>query len=218
MQWTPDLAYEEVPTELISKQIRRLRNKEISMVKVLWSNHFTSEATWEVEEEMQKRYPTLAELIPDHARVMGDGLYRDVYIFFKVHPNIKDSERYKLCKTVYNQKLSQDTCNHAAQNERLRNAMNGSNSPNQFFFGSTNGKFPQRSGSVGSGTGSGFISPKDSYACVRRENRELKLEVARMRMRLIDLEKDHVSMKQELCLDHEEEMPQISMSKKGKSV
>ncbi|KAL5218095.1 hypothetical protein ABZP36_018779 [Zizania latifolia] len=44
----------------------------------------------------------------------------------------------------------------------------------------------------------GAMSPRDNYASVRRENRELKLEVARMRMRLTDLEKDHVSMKREL--------------------
>lgn len=46
--------------------------------------------------------------------------------------------------------------------------------------------------------GSGAISPRDNYASVRRENRELKLEVARMRMRLTDLEKDHISIRQEL--------------------
>ncbi|XP_047329133.1 BTB/POZ domain-containing protein At1g03010-like isoform X2 [Impatiens glandulifera] len=161
------------------------------------------------------KFTALAELLPDHARVVGDGLYRAVDIFLKVHPNIKDSERYRLCKTIDSQKLSQEACSHAAQNERLpvqmavqvlyfeqirlRNAMNGSSSHNQFFFGSTNGQFPQRSGS---GAGSGCISPKDNYACVRRENRELKLEVARMRMRLTDLEKDHVSMKQELVKTH----------------
>lgn len=71
--------------------------------------------------------------------------------------------------------------------------MNGGH--NQFFFGSMNDQFPQR---LGSGAGSGCISPRDNYASVRRENRELKLEVGRMRMRLTDLEKDHVSMKQEL--------------------
>ncbi|KAJ6723470.1 BTB/POZ DOMAIN-CONTAINING PROTEIN SETH6 [Salix koriyanagi] len=137
------------------------------------------------------------------------GLYRAVDIFLKVHPNIKDSERYRLCKTIDCQKLSQEACSHAAQNERLpvqmavqvlyfeqirlRNAMNGGH--NQLFFGALNGQFPQRSGS---GAGSGAISPRDNYASVRRENRELKLEVARMRMRLTDLEKDHVSMKQDL--------------------
>ncbi|CAL5440177.1 unnamed protein product [Camellia sinensis] len=75
---------------------------------------------------------------------------------------------------------------------RLQNAMNGSH--NQLFFGSVNGQFPQRSGS---GAGSRCISPRDNYASVRTKNRELKLEVARMRMRLTDLEKDHVSTKQE---------------------
>ncbi|KAL7206369.1 hypothetical protein ACSBR2_019148 [Camellia fascicularis] len=78
---------------------------------------------------------------------------------------------------------------------RLRNAMDGGH--NQLFFGSVSGQFPQRSGS---GAGSGCISPRDNYASVRRENRELKLEVARMGMRLTDLEKDHVSMKQELIV------------------
>ncbi|XP_057534236.1 BTB/POZ domain-containing protein At1g03010-like isoform X2 [Amaranthus tricolor] len=160
------------------------------------------------------KFIALAELLPDHARVVTDGLYRAVDIFLKVHPNIKDSERYRLCKTIDSQKLSQEACSHAAQNERLpvqmavqvlyfeqirlRNAMNGGH--NQFFFGSLNGhQFPQRSSS---GAGSGAISPRDNYASVRRENRELKLEVARMRMRLTDLEKDHVSMKQELVRTH----------------
>ncbi|XP_059659516.1 BTB/POZ domain-containing protein At1g03010-like isoform X1 [Cornus florida] len=162
---------------------------------------------------MPSKFISLAELLPDHARMVYDGLYRAVDIFLKVHPNIKDSERYRLCKTIDCQKLSQEACSHAAQNERLpvqmavqvlyfeqirlRNAMNGGH--NQFFFGSINGQFPQRSGS---GAGSGCISPRDNYASVRRENRELKLEVARMRMRLTDLEKDHVSMKQELVRSH----------------
>ncbi|XP_027366323.1 BTB/POZ domain-containing protein At1g03010-like [Abrus precatorius] len=162
---------------------------------------------------LPSKFISLAELLPDHARIVSDGLYRAVDIFLKVHPNIKDSERYRLCKTIDCQKLSQEACSHAAQNERLpvqmavqvlyfeqirlRNAMNGGH--NQFFFGGLNGQFPQRSGS---GAGSGAISPRDNYASVRRENRELKLEVARMRMRLTDLEKDHVSMKQELVRSH----------------
>ncbi|PIA61578.1 hypothetical protein AQUCO_00300831v1 [Aquilegia coerulea] len=154
------------------------------------------------------KFIALAELLPDHARAGSDGLYRAVDIFLKVHPSIKDTERYRLCKTIDCQKLSQEACSHAAQNERLpvqtavqvlyfeqirlRNAMNGGH--NQLFYSSTNSHFPQRSSSCG---GSGAISPRDNYASVRRENRELKLEVARMRMRLNDLEKDHVSMKQD---------------------
>lgn len=164
------------------------------------------------------KFIALAELLPDHARFVSDGLYRAVDIFLKVHPNIKDSDRYRLCKTIDSHKLSQEACSHAAQNERLpvqmavqvlyfeqirlRNAMNGSglgSAHNQFLFGAINSQFPNRSGS---GAGSGAISPRDNYASVRRENRELKLEVARMRMRLTDLEKDHVSMKQELIKTH----------------
>ncbi|XP_071721060.1 BTB/POZ domain-containing protein At1g03010-like isoform X2 [Rutidosis leptorrhynchoides] len=159
------------------------------------------------------KFIALAELLPDHARLVNDGLYRAVDIFLKVHPNLKDSERYRLCKTIDCQKLSQEACSHAAQNERLpvqmavqvlyfeqirlRNAMNGGH--NNLFFGSMNNPFSQRGSS---GVGSGCISPRDNYASVRRENRELKLEVTRMRMRLTDLEKDHVSMKQELVKSH----------------
>ncbi|XP_030458827.1 BTB/POZ domain-containing protein At1g03010-like [Syzygium oleosum] len=172
------------------------------------------------------KFIALTELLPDHARVANDGLYRAVDIFLKAHPNIKDTERYRLCKTVNCQKLSQEACSHAAQNERLpvqmavqvlyfeqirlKSAMGGAGGPphhhSQFFLGSSAsigggaGPFPHRSGS-GAG-GSGAISPRDNYASVRRENRELKLEVARMRMRLTDLEKDHVSMKQELGRPH----------------
>ncbi|CAL0320599.1 unnamed protein product [Lupinus luteus] len=162
---------------------------------------------------LPSKFISLAELLPDHARVVSDGLYRAADIFLKVHPNIKDSERYRLCKSIDCQKLSQEACSHAAQNERLpvqmavqvlyieqirlRNAMNGGH--NQLYFGGLNTQFPQRSGS---GAGSGAISPRDNYASVRRENRELKLEVARMRMRLTDLEKDHVTMKQELVRSH----------------
>ncbi|KAM7521511.1 hypothetical protein LguiA_011413 [Lonicera macranthoides] len=174
--------------------------KQSSMLKVskLLDNYLAEVALDPILNP--SKFIALAELLPDHARL--------------VHPNFKDSERYRLCKTIDCQKLSQEACSHAAQNERLpvqmavqvlyfeqirlRNAMNGGHN-NQLFFGSTNGQFPHRSGS---GAGSGCISPRDNYASVRRENRELKLEVARMRMRLTDLEKDHVSMKQELVKPH----------------
>lgn len=162
------------------------------------------------------KFIALAELLPDHARVVCDCLYRAIDLFLKVHPNMKDSERYRLCKTISCQKLSQDASSHAAQNERLpiqiavqvlfyeqtrlKSTMTSGgggsgacgSSQSQFFL--FPGQFPNRSGS---GMASGAISPRDNYASVRRENRELRLEVARMRMRLTDLEKDHVSMKRE---------------------
>lgn len=42
------------------------------------------------------------------------------------------------------------------------------------------------------------MSPKDNYASLRRENRELKLELTRLRMRLNDFEKEHVCMKRSM--------------------
>ncbi|XP_047309828.1 uncharacterized protein LOC124913278 [Impatiens glandulifera] len=43
-----DLSYEERPTQIVARQTRKLRNKEVSMVKVLWHNSSIEEATWEV--------------------------------------------------------------------------------------------------------------------------------------------------------------------------
>ena len=34
-----DLSCEEVPVEILDRQIKRLRNKEIAIVNILWRNH-----------------------------------------------------------------------------------------------------------------------------------------------------------------------------------
>ena len=34
-----DLSYEEVPVEILERQVKKLRNKEVASVKVLWRNH-----------------------------------------------------------------------------------------------------------------------------------------------------------------------------------
>ena len=39
--------------------MKELRNKKIPLVKVLWRNHKTEEATWESEETIQQQYPQL---------------------------------------------------------------------------------------------------------------------------------------------------------------
>ena len=56
-----DVSYEEKPEEVLDEQIKKLRTKEIPMVKVKWSYHSPKEATWEVEEAMRKKYPKLFE-------------------------------------------------------------------------------------------------------------------------------------------------------------
>ena len=51
--------YEEEPVEILDKSVKKLRNKTVPMVKVLWRNHSTEEATWETEEAMRTEYPHL---------------------------------------------------------------------------------------------------------------------------------------------------------------
>ena len=56
-----DLSYEEVPIAIVDKQTRKLRNKEIAMVKVQWQNHEVEECTRESEQSMKDKYPQLFE-------------------------------------------------------------------------------------------------------------------------------------------------------------
>lgn len=149
-----------------------------------------------------QRFMAIIELLPDYARVIEDGLYRAVDIYLKAHPSLTESECKRLCKLIDCQKLSQEAANHAAQNDRLpvqmavrvlyfeqlrlKSALSGN---------SGDGSFSHRIISS-SGVPSAAVSPRDNYASLRRENRELKLEISRMRVRLSELEKEQDFMKQ----------------------
>ena len=54
-----NLTYEEKPIRILDREEKVLRNKTIPMIKVLWRNHNVEEATWELEDEMKKNYPSL---------------------------------------------------------------------------------------------------------------------------------------------------------------
>ncbi|XP_051132116.1 BTB/POZ domain-containing protein At5g48800-like isoform X1 [Andrographis paniculata] len=153
------------------------------------------------------KFMAVAESLPAHARTLHDGLYRAIDIYLKAHQNLPEQERRKLCKLIDFQKLSQEAGAHAAQNERLplqsivqvlyheqlrlRNSLFSS-------YPDNDPKPMHQSWRINSGARSAAMSPRDNYASLRRENRDLKLELARMRMRLNDLEKDHVYMKRNL--------------------
>ncbi|XP_008803011.2 BTB/POZ domain-containing protein At3g08570 [Phoenix dactylifera] len=143
----------------------------------------------------------IIELLPDYAHVIDDGLYRAIDIYLKAHPSLTESECKKLCKLIDCQKLSQEASNHAAQNDRLPVQM----VIRVLYFeqlrlksalsGNSGDGFSQRMISS-SGVPSAAVSPRDNYASLRRENRELKLEISRMRVRLSELEKEQAFMKQ----------------------
>ncbi|XP_054780111.1 BTB/POZ domain-containing protein At5g48800 isoform X2 [Prosopis cineraria] len=154
------------------------------------------------------KFLVIAETLPAHARTVHDGLYRAIDIYLKAHQGLPDSDRKKLSKLIDFQKLTPEAGAHAAQNERLpiqsvvqvlyfeqlrlRNSLCSS-------YGDDDPKPMHQSWRIGSGALSAAMSPKDNYASLRRENRELKLELARLRMRLNDLEREHVCMKRDMA-------------------
>ena len=54
-----DLSYEEVLIQIVDRKEQILRNKVITLVKVIWRNQTIEEATWELEEKMKENYPQL---------------------------------------------------------------------------------------------------------------------------------------------------------------
>ncbi|WMV58320.1 hypothetical protein MTR67_051705 [Solanum verrucosum] len=50
------LSYEDVPVEVLDRQVRRLRNKEVGSVKVFWRSQPVKGATWETEIAMKSKY------------------------------------------------------------------------------------------------------------------------------------------------------------------
>ncbi|GAU50497.1 hypothetical protein TSUD_242400 [Trifolium subterraneum] len=55
----PDLTYQPDPIRIVDRDVKALRNKEIPVVKVEWSQAPDCEFTWELESEMMKNYPYL---------------------------------------------------------------------------------------------------------------------------------------------------------------
>ncbi|PWA93064.1 phototropic-responsive NPH3 family protein [Artemisia annua] len=171
-------------------------------------DNYLAEIAPDVNLKLSK-FVAVAESLPAHARTVHDGLYRSIDVYLKAHEGLSEQDKKKLCKLIDFQKLSPEAGAHAAQNERLplqsivqvlyieqlrlRNTLYcselGDNPKPQLHH---------QSWRINSGALSAAMSPKDNYASLRRENRELKLELARLRMRLNDLEKEHVFMKRNM--------------------
>ncbi|KAE8685488.1 BTB/POZ domain-containing protein [Hibiscus syriacus] len=158
------------------------------------------------------QFMAIAEALPAHARTIHDGLYRAIDIYLKAHQGILEADKKKLCKLIDFQKLSQEAGAHAAQNERLpllsmiqvlyfeqlrlRNDLCCS------YTDDGKSAHHRQSRRISSGALSAVMSPGDNYASLKRENRELKLELSRIRMRLNDLEKEHAYMKRNMARSH----------------
>ncbi|XP_070010667.1 uncharacterized protein [Nicotiana sylvestris] len=82
-----ELSYEEFLVSIIEWQVRKLRNKEIASIKVLWQSQQVKEATWEAEEEMRKKYPQLYRAV-----------LRDVALLFRRGERGKKTEASEYVK------------------------------------------------------------------------------------------------------------------------
>jgi hypothetical protein len=52
------LSFEVPPIKIADRKMKRLRTKEIPLVKVIW-NEATGDTTWELESKMKELYPSL---------------------------------------------------------------------------------------------------------------------------------------------------------------
>ncbi|TYK13635.1 pol protein [Cucumis melo var. makuwa] len=57
LQVNENLSYEEQSVEILAREVKMLRSRGISLVKVLWRSHGFEEATWEREEDRRTQYP-----------------------------------------------------------------------------------------------------------------------------------------------------------------
>ncbi|GAU10407.1 hypothetical protein TSUD_417730 [Trifolium subterraneum] len=59
IQVKDNLTIETVPLRIEGREIKKLRNKEIASVKVIWGGPAGENATWELESKMKSSYPDL---------------------------------------------------------------------------------------------------------------------------------------------------------------
>ncbi|XP_020679257.1 uncharacterized protein LOC110097307 [Dendrobium catenatum] len=51
-----NLQYKEEPEKILAYDVRKLRNKQIPMIKDLWKRRTAREATWKKESDMRQSY------------------------------------------------------------------------------------------------------------------------------------------------------------------
>ena len=49
----------EGPVRVLDREVKKLRNKEIPLVKIQWKHQDRDEVSWELELEMREKFPFL---------------------------------------------------------------------------------------------------------------------------------------------------------------
>nr|GMD38515.1 BTB/POZ domain-containing protein At5g48130 [Ipomoea batatas] len=88
-----------------------------SAVAELWDAYLTKIA---VDPQVtSKRFMELIETLPLSCRQSHDHLYRALDTFLVAHPSVSQDEKWQVCKYLNCQKLSQEVCIEAVQNELM---------------------------------------------------------------------------------------------------
>ncbi|XP_044506696.1 BTB/POZ domain-containing protein At3g44820-like [Mangifera indica] len=154
-----------------------------------------------------RKIRSLAVALPESSRPLHDGLYRALDVYFKAHPWLSEKDKEELCNIIDYRKLSIDACTHASQNERLplrivlqvlffeqiqlRTALAGclhvldtENAPAGPLTVPTDM--------------AGQIVQRDGWVTVVRENQVLKVDMERMRSRVVELEQEFCKIRSEM--------------------
>ncbi|MCI74674.1 cytochrome P450, partial [Trifolium medium] len=59
VQVKDNLTVESIPLRIEGREVKKLRNKEIASVKVIWGGPAGENATWELESKMKDSHPEL---------------------------------------------------------------------------------------------------------------------------------------------------------------
>ena len=89
----------------------------LSVVAKLW-DEYLAEIAFDLNIT-PARFAELIERIPANMRVMHDEVYSAIHTYLKAHPSTTQEERLILCRTLNCQKLSQEACAHAVQNDLM---------------------------------------------------------------------------------------------------
>ncbi|XP_017617822.1 uncharacterized protein LOC108462383 [Gossypium arboreum] len=86
----PDLTFEEKLIQILDRDIKVLRRKSILLVKVLWQNHGTEEATWKFEASIHQQCPHMFG--SDYCCFTHSTIAATIFSFVNWFGNLNDSQ------------------------------------------------------------------------------------------------------------------------------
>ncbi|KAJ0985388.1 hypothetical protein J5N97_003744 [Dioscorea zingiberensis] len=135
------------------------------------------------EDLTVSKFAAIAGALPKAARRFDDDLYRAVDLYLKAHPGLDELEREKVCSVMDPLRLSYEARQHASQNKRL---------PVQTVLHALyHDQLNLRSG--GNEASAGTHRAAASDAALARENALLRMELAKMKMYVSDMQKGQQS-------------------------